>query len=658
MSELLFAPVKVGARTLKNRLIMPAVVTNLALANRISPRMIDHYRARAQGGVGAIVLESVAVAPSTVTQDGNIIGFDATNEEGFKRLADAVESEDCRLFGQVMHLGRHHVAAPGLVSVSATSRHDPASWASPHKLTLPEIRAMIEAFVSAAARLHGAGFSGVELHGAQGFLILQFLSPVNDRDDGYGGDLEGRTRFAREIAAAVRATCGRDFLIAFKMPADEGLGPVNGLDADGAVAVVTRLARDGVIDLFSFGMGGPGPTFDQHVPDMTFAPAPFADRLAPLKAAAGAAAVVGLGRVTDAAHAEAMLASGACDLIGMARPLIADPAWPNKIRAGESADIRPCIYCNACWAQLPKSRPLACVVNPRLDTGDEALPSGRAAAPKRVVVIGAGPAGLEAAWSVARRGHQVALYEAREELGGLAAWQAALPGRGETARLIRFQEAQARAAGAAIHLGAALDAEAALALDADVFIIAAGSRFTRPAAFAPGAPAIDIVTATRELLAAPGRRDGHVVLYDQTQTEALYAAADLLAASYDAVTILSPRGGIATEAALISLPGVLRRLGQGGVDFEIYVGPSRMEGDALIWRSVVSGREKRIEGVTKLVYAAPRIAEDGLASALGADGRRRVLLAGDARAPRSLMTAVHDGAAAAAALESEEERAA
>jgi hypothetical protein len=441
------------------------------------------------------------------------------------------------------------------------------------------------------------------------------------------------------VADGIRDRCGADFVVALKMPADEGFG-ASGLQLAETAEMVRRLARAGRIHLFSFGSGGPGRTFDQHVPDMTFASAPFANQLPVLKEAAGDVAIVGLGRITSRADAEALLQHKACDLVGLARPLLADAEWPKKAQRREAP--RPCIYCNACWAQLPKQYPISCVINPLLGSPGEVAPShGRSAIAGRIAVVGGGVAGLSAAGALARRGHNVFVIEAGNVLGGMARWQARLPGRGEVQKAIDHLAEEARSAGVTVLLGRQATPQLIRESGADAVVLATGAEPAAPQLKISDAHVRDLVSETSELLAGRAA-SGLAVLLDQSQTEATYAAAELLAERYDRLVIISPRPGFATEAALVSVPGIHRRLAAKRVEVISAAMPISLEQGILRWRSTWSGVTADLEGVSAFIYATPRAARNSLQEELHGAGVPIVAI-GDARAPRSLLTAIHEG---------------
>ena len=207
----LFSPLQVGTHTLRNRIVHTATVSGYGAATRPTQRLIDYHQSRAAGGTAMIVTELMPVHHPSLANPFLISVFDEDNLDLFKRWAEAVEVEDCRLIGQLGHVGRQQLWSPLATPVSASARPDPLSWTVPHKMTLYEIEEIIESFVDSAERLQRADFSGVELHGAHGYLLTQFMSPFsNDRDDKYGGDRLGRLAIVQEIISGIRARCGAD----------------------------------------------------------------------------------------------------------------------------------------------------------------------------------------------------------------------------------------------------------------------------------------------------------------------------------------------------------------------------------------------------------------------------------------------------------------
>ena len=307
--DTLFSPIAVGGRELRNRIVHAATVTGLGRDRAVTDRLIAYHAARAEGGTAMIVTELMNVHPTSAGAPILVSIHDEANLGGLARWAEAVEQYGCRLIGQLGHIGRQQLWGLDSVPRSASSQPEALYWNSARPLAEDEIAGIVAGYAESAERLKRAGFSGVELHGAHGYLIAQFLSPAcNDRTDGYGGNLEGRTRFMREVMAAVRTACGKEFIVGIKLPADERVP--GGIDPEEAERIAAAAAAEGVLDYLSFSQGAFGPAFDTHLPDMHYPPRPFLPLHARLRAAAGGLPVIGLGRIESAAAAEAALAGG------------------------------------------------------------------------------------------------------------------------------------------------------------------------------------------------------------------------------------------------------------------------------------------------------------------------------------------------------------
>ena len=637
----LFTPFQLAGKRLKNRIVFPAVLSIYAQQNRVTQRLIDYYAARAVGGAAMLITEGLAVHSSSVPQPSVATIFDPANFDGFQRMAEAVERHDCRLLGQLWHVGRQALWNPVDAPVGVSSLADAYSWSVPHVMNAGEIGAIAQAYVDSARTLQRAGFSGVELHGGHGYLITQFLSPwSNVRDDAYGGDVERRTRFVREIVAGIRAECGADFIVGLKMSGDEGVK--GGIDGAEAGRIAAQLAKVGGLDYFGFAQGNFSASLEDHTPDMNYPAGPFMDLQRRLREYAKPVAVLAFGRVLDAMHAEQVLADGVGDLVAMGRALVADAALPNKAARGQSSKTRPCIFCNVCWAEIHAGKPIACIHNPQLGTPDEATwTPTRAASKRRVVVVGSGVAGLEAAWVAARRGHAVTLLGARE-VGGKARLESLLPGRAEVAKVFQFQLARAREAGVRLEFAAPATTEAIAGLQPDIVILATGSKMRAPALTPDSDPGVDARTLVTRLAEDKSKRAGTAVLFDQDHGAGVYALADLLATTYERLVLITPRTQLGRAIAYVNLIGVYRRLYKAGVEIIGASLPTRFKAGKLTYANAFSGAERTLEGVALFAYATPRIANDELAAPLRARGLE-VRLIGDAFAPRAMLAAVHEG---------------
>ena len=448
----LFSELEVGARTLCNRIALPATLTNYGSGNRITDRWVNFLAERARGGCGLIVSEIIAVDPEALAHGAIVTGYEEANEPGFKQVADEVHAAGGCILGQLWHPGRQQLWHPTRSPAGVSDQPDALSWTVPRVMSTQECARLVGTPTSRwARRLARCGFDGVELHGAHGYLITQFLSPwSNTRVDGYGGDLEGRTRFVREIAERIRDACGEAFIVGLKMPAEEGVE--GGIDVEEAARITERLASTGAFDLFAYGQGNFSLSLENHVPDMHFRPGHFIDLHRRMREVSGGIPVMALGRIGTPDLAERIVAEGYGDLVGMTRAQVSDAAFSNKSREGREDEIRPCIFDNFCWGEVHAGKPIAEFHNPRLGERGEAdwTPSA-ASRPCKVVVVGAGPAGLEAAWVAAARGHEVHLLGAGPSAGGKLRVEARLPGHGDVAKVTEHQLRMGRAPRRAAH---------------------------------------------------------------------------------------------------------------------------------------------------------------------------------------------------------------
>ena len=365
-----------------------------------------------------------------------------------------------------------------------------------------------------------------------------------------------------------------------------------------------------------------------------------------------------LGRITDPAEADGILARGEAALIGLGRPLVADPAWPRKTAGGRVWDIRYCLSCNTCWgAIVMQHRAIACVNNPRVALPDEVdFWPALTATPKRVVVVGAGIAGMEAAWVAAARGHHVTLFGRSSEPGGKARLRAKLPGGETISSIYDYQTGAAHRAGVDLELGVQANLENIMALQPDAVILATGSTMLPPDWLPEAAQSENLVPdlreAMREIMRHSGRQPGTAVIFDMDHTEATYAAAEALHARFARIVIITPRDTIATDVQLVTRQGILRRMAEKRIITITLAEPrwsAACEEGKLEYANVYNGDIGVIEDVAFLAYATPRVPNDALAGPLRAAGVV-VHLVGDCLSPQELLAATATGHAAGGAV--------
>jgi 2,4-dienoyl-CoA reductase-like NADH-dependent reductase (Old Yellow Enzyme family) len=640
----LFSSIRVGERTLRNRLVLSATLTNYGASHRVTDRWTNFLAERAKGGCGAVITEVIAVDPAALAHGAIVTGYDEENEEGFKRTAELVEHAGACLIGQLWHPGRQQLWAPVWSPKGISDQPDAYSWTVPQVMTTDELRQVAEEYVFVALRLKRCGFGGVELHGAHGYLISQILSPwSNQRSDEYGGSLENRVRFVKEIGEAIRSTCGKDFVIGLKMPGDEGVE--GGIDPNEAARITAALARNGNLDYFAYSQGNFTNSLENHVPDMHFRRSPFLDIHKTIRPAAGGKPVMAIGRIAMPAEAEAAIVEGAGDLVGMTRALIADADWPNKARQGRVKDIRPSSYDNFAWGEVHLGRPLADIHNPQVGLeGESSWRPPAARAKKNVVVVGAGPAGLQAARVAAQRGHDVTLMSAAHRLGGKLYWEAGLPGRSEYYDVLTWMERQLRDARAKVELGKMATPESVLALNPETVILATGSNLRPPTNIGSGLSVRDWEGYRLNV-----RSDKTAVLFDMDHSAATYAVADALAERHARLVLITPRTQIARNVNYCSAIGIHRRLYQANAEIIVAAEPVSFQNGTLTWHNVFTKQVRNIPNVGLFLWSTPRIANDALVLPLRRAGVETRLV-GDCASPRNLLCAIHEGEAAASTI--------
>src|SRR5216117_1917330 len=552
----LFTPVRVGAVTLGNRIYSSAHADAMAEGGRPTERLRRYHEAKARGGCALTIFGgSSSVHPSSPAAAWKqIANHDDSIIPTYRVLADAVHAHDCLVFTQLTHLGRRAQSDPDVPGALLAPSQIPerVHREVPHELEAEQIAELVRAFGEAARRCREGGLDGVEISMAHNHLIDQFWSPVfNERLDEYGGSLDNRMRFGLEVLTEIRRQVGRDFVVGARISGDEFTA--GGLSARNMVEIARRLAASGLVDFLSV-IGGGAHTYTLQasaVPNMSFAPAVFVPLAAAIKSAAPGLPIFHASRIVDPLHADRLVAAGQIDVVGMTRALIADPELPRKACEGRLDDIRRCVGANeGCIDRIYQGKAVTCVQNPATGREGELGDLRRAATAKRVVVVGGGVAGLEAARVAALRGCDVVLMEKTAELGGQVLLAARAPARAEYAGIARFLAGQVRKLGVEIRLGVEAGAAAVLAERPDAVVIATGSHPYVPSV--PGADGKHVVT-DRDVLADSAKVGANVVVVDDVHTQQALSTAELLLDQGKRVEIVSPLFYVGQDVGITSI---------------------------------------------------------------------------------------------------------
>ena len=468
---LLFSPIRINKMELKNRIVMAAMHLSYTSNGEVTDSLIDFYALRAKGGAGLII-----IGTCTIDDDSGMVNVITIKDDryipGLKRLAQAVQQGGAKIAAQIVHagaMGVHSSITGGRQPVSASAVQTTMSGETPRALELEEIPFIQDKYARAAVRAKEAGFDAVEILG--GGLILQFLSPLSNlRGDAYGGSLADRMRFGLETAEKAREAVGPDFPVLIRLCGNEFIE--GGFSRDEAIIFASELERVG-IDLINV----TGGRHETRIPQITMiVPRRTYVYLAQGIKSAVSIPVLSSNRINDPADGEAVIRNGEADLVAMARGLMTDPDLPDKAKAGKSNLIYHCIGCNqGCLDSAFRSQPVTCLVNPRAGREGE-LSSVPASKPRKVLVIGGGPAGMKAACTAAERGHTVTLIEKEDRLGGQLLLNRLIPGRQEMVTAATDLSNNLKALGVEILLGREADAGFIKETGPDAVVVATGAR--------------------------------------------------------------------------------------------------------------------------------------------------------------------------------------
>ncbi len=645
----LMSPIELRGHTLRNRIVFGAHTANMSVEGLPGERFGAYLLERALGGAAMIVAEPMPVHRTGVLTRGNFRHGTDEVIPHFQKITEPVNAAGAVLLQQLYHVGAHGDSdlsfSPHWGPSGGPSYHDSDGS---HAMTGAEIEELIEAHVAAAVRCQKGGFQGVEVWGAYHSLLDQFWTPwSNRRDDKWGGSLANRTRMSRLIIEGIRKNCGEDFIIGLAISTSDSFDVT--LQGEALAEIVALHDATGHIDYVTCGHGG-YLDFERLMPTFLFAEkltAPFTETLK---------GIVKHARITSEAHirtpenAESVIASGQADMVSIVRGQIADPHLARKTAEGRAEDVRGCISCNQmCWGRRGRDYWISCLINPSAGRefewgGDRFSP---AEAPRRIVVVGAGPAGLEAARVAAERGHRVDIFEAQARIGGQFRLAGEQPRRAQILDLMDWYERQFEKLQVRLHLNSYAEAADIRALDPDAVVLATGSLpdedgFQR---WMPGKdrlPGIDRgnVYAPEDVMRREAKLGDHVILYDEGGNWRGLGTAWAMAEAGRKVTIVTPEPFIGKELARTSADIPLRpRLVKLGVTFLTEHLIAEWHGQAATIRNLLTGSETRLDA-TALVMSTTNRAFDPLSGELG---DLEIHLIGDAAAPRQAPYAFHEG---------------
>lgn len=473
----LFEPGKIGRMEVKNRIVFPPCTTNFAgPAGEVTDRLIKYYAERARGGAGLIIIENTQVKyPEGKNVSCQLRLDNDKYVAGYQELAEAVHLYGARVFQQVHHAGRQVHNTEGVQPVAPSAIPCGFLQIPVKELTSDEIWDLVERFSETALRVKKAGMDGVEFHGAHGYLIGQFMSPhTNQRIDEWGGTFERRMKFLGEIIKRTRLKVGPDFPLCLRYSADEFVPGGLTLEDGKNIALMAEAAGIDVLDV-SCGIYESMHTLLEPMRFQEGWRTYIADEIKKLVKIP----VITVGQIKTPAFANKVLKEGKADFVALGRPLIADPEWPNKARQGRDEDIRKCISCNTgcIGGHVFQELYMRCTVNPVVGREREEgwIELKPAQLKKKVMVVGAGPAGMEAARVASLRGHDVALYEKEDEPGGQLKVAAACPGRDKLYYILEYYAPQLKKAGVKVKLGKAVTEALVKEMRPDVLVVATGA---------------------------------------------------------------------------------------------------------------------------------------------------------------------------------------
>ncbi|MCQ2508318.1 MAG: FAD-dependent oxidoreductase [Dorea sp.] len=595
----LFTPIQIGKTTVKNRIFMPPLSTNMADHGYVTDDLIEHYTNRAKGGVGLIITEVTTVEPTYTYLPGDMSIYDDSYISGWKKLVDSVHQYDCKILSQLFHPAYMAFPIPGTPQLIAPSNVGPYyARSAPRAVTVEELQVIIRQFGQAARRFQIAGGDGVEIQCAHAHGLLGgFLTPLyNKRTDEYGGDINGRLRLCLEVIREVRKMCGEDFIIDVRISGDEY--SEGGLTLNDQIYVCKQLEKEGVD--FIHVSGGNTIKRGSSMPAPGTSPAPHAHAAEEIKKYVNIP-ISTVARINEPWIAEELIANGKTDICMIGRPNLCDSEFANKAYAGNVEDIRPCIGCGRCLTGIMFGKRISCTVNPSVESN--VIPE--AEEKKKVLVIGGGPAGMEAAFVAKRRGHEVVLCEKTGELGGLLRVAAVPIGKQELCKVVKFMARRLKNEGIEVRLNTEVTAEMLKNEFADFEVICTSGA--KPKSI-PVFEGFKKTCTADDILAGrvfPGRKIvvlGGGSVGCETADYLAPLINDLFPANRD-ITIVEMTNALMVGEGGPAKSAVTTRLMRKGVKIEFNSTLTKAEGDIIVYKNTKTGAETVIDDADCLVFA-------------------------------------------------------
>jgi len=630
MFSKLFSPIRIGNLQIKNRGVMPAMVTNFCNDDGfVSERFIAYHEARAKGGVGLIIVEA-AYVNSCGKGFINQIGIDHDRLiPGLKELTEHIHRHDTKIAIQIYHGGRQantQVTGKPLVAPSAIAC--PVMQAMPHEMSQDEIKAVVTDFADAAERAKIAGFDAVEIHGAHGYLLNEFLSPeTNHRSDAYGGSVKKRRRFPLEVVDAVRERVGPDFPVIYRITSDEW--SPHGLTIEDTADFSKALVEHGVAAInVSGGTYGSGRTVSGAEEILGV----YVENAGIIKETINnAVPVIVANRIKTPKFADDVIGNQKADMVATGRTLICDADYYNKARLHTDAEIRGCLSCNYCMSELMSGVPISCIYNPLTGHELEYDLSVSSPTPKKVMVVGAGPGGMEAAHIAAVKGHCVTLYEQSNILGGNVVPGCNPPNKSEMFALVDYFAAMLKKDGVTVKFNTKVDLDMINSENPDIVVVATGS-----APIIPDIPGVDkayVFTAEKVLMNPEIVGDNVVVIGGGSVG---IETAELLSDLQRKVSVVEMTREILSDMAPLLKAGLMARI--AGSHIKVMTHEKVLE----IKNHEVITDKRSFDGVDSIILAVGYESDNALVNALK-DSQIHYTIIGDAVKPRKIFEAVKEG---------------